>query len=40
LNETPPILLLAEPAAAAPLVAAIAAQAPDLKLLPFSRSLD
>ncbi len=35
-----PILLLAEPAAAAPLVAAIAVQAPDLKLLPYSRSLD
>lgn len=40
MNPTSPILLLAEPAAAAPLVAAIAAQAPDLKLLPFSRSLD
>src|SRR3990167_3237504 len=39
MKPTPPILLLADPAAAAPLVAAIAAQAPDLKLLPFSRSL-
>lgn len=40
MKPNPPILLLADPATAAPLVAAIAAQAPDLKLLPFSRSLD
>lgn len=34
-----PILLLADAAMAAPLVAAITAQAPDLKLLPYSRAL-
>ena len=38
--NTPPILLLADPAMAAPLVAAIAAQAPDLQLLPYGRNLD
>lgn len=35
-----PILLSADAAIAAPLVAALAAQAPDLQLLPYSRSLD
>lgn len=35
-----PILLSADAAIAAPLVAALAAQAPDLPLLPYSRSLD
>ena len=35
-----PILLLADPTMAAPLVAAIHLQAPDLKLLPYSRALD
>lgn len=34
-----PVLLLADAAMAAPLVAAITAQAPDLKLLPYSRTL-
>jgi len=40
MTQTPPILLLADPGMAAPLVAAIAAQAPELQLLPFSRQLD
>lgn len=40
MNPTTPILLLADPAMAAPLVAAIAAQAPTLTLLPYSRTLD
>ncbi len=40
MTPTPPILLLADPSMAAPLVAAIAAQAPELQLLPFSRQLD
>ena len=40
MTSTPPILLLADPSMAAPLVAAIAAQAPELQLLPFSRQLD
>lgn len=35
-----PILLLADAAMAAPLVAAIQAQAPELQLLPYSRTLD
>ena len=39
-NATAPVLLLADNPMAAPLVAALAAQAPDLKLLPFSRTLD
>jgi len=39
-NPTAPVLLLADNPMAAPLVAALAAQAPDLKLLPFSRTLD
>ena len=34
-----PVLLLADATMAAPLVAAITAQAPDLKLLPYSRTL-
>ena len=38
--KIPPVLLLADPGMAAPLVAAIAEQAPDLLLLPYSRSLD
>lgn len=40
MHDSPPILLLADPAMAAPLVAQIAAQAPELRLLPYSRSLD
>ena len=40
MSATPPILLLADAAMSAPLVAAIAAQAPELTLLPYSRSLD
>ncbi len=40
MTATAPILLAADAAMAAPLVAAIAAQAPDLQLLPYSRSLD
>ena len=40
MTSTPPILLLAEASMAAPLVAAITAQAPELQLLPFSRQLD
>ena len=40
MNTAAPILLLADPAMAAPLSAAIAAQAPELTLLPFSRALD
>jgi len=35
-----PILLLADPVMAAPIVAAVAAQAPGLQLLPYSRTLD
>ena len=38
--NTPPILLLADNAMAAPLVAAIADLAPDLRLLPYGRNLD
>jgi phosphoglycerate dehydrogenase-like enzyme len=37
---TAPILLSADAAIAAPLVNALAQQAPDLQLLPYSRSLD
>ena len=40
MNPDAPILLLADPAMAAPLVAAIHAQAPELHLLPYSRALD
>ena len=40
MNPTAPILLLADSPMAAPLVAAIAAQAPELTLLPYSRTLD
>ncbi len=40
MTATAPILLAADAAMAAPLVAAIAAQAPDLQLLPYSRQLD
>lgn len=40
MNSKAPILLLADPVMAAPLVAAINAQAPDLTLLPYSRKLD
>ena len=40
MNSPAPILLLADPAMAAPLVAAIAAQAPELQLLPYSRTLE
>jgi glyoxylate/hydroxypyruvate reductase len=36
----PPILLLADPAMAAPLVAQIARQAPELTVLPYSRAID
>ena len=38
--NTPPILLLADPGMAAPLVAAIADLAPNLQLLPYGRKLD
>ena len=40
MNPSPPILLLADAAMAAPLVAAIRDQAPELTLLAFSRTLD
>jgi len=40
MNTSAPVLLLADNPMAAPLVAALAAQAPDLLLLPFSRTLD
>ena len=40
MNTSAPILLCADAAIAAPLVNALAAQAPDLQLLPYSRSLD
>ena len=40
MNPQAPILLLADPTMAAPLVAAIARQAPELTLLPYSRALD
>ncbi len=40
MNPSAPILLLADAAMAAPLVAAIRAQAPELTLLAFSRTLD
>ena len=40
MNPQPPILLLADPAMAAPLVAAVHSQAPELTLLSYSRSLD
>ncbi len=40
MTSTAPILLAADATMAAPLVAAIAAQAPDLQLLPYSRKLD
>lgn len=40
MNPTAPILLLADPAMAAPLAAAIHSQAPELTLLTYSRSLD
>ena len=40
MNTTAPILLLADASMSAPLVAALQTQAPELKLLPYSRSLD
>lgn len=40
MHTTAPILLSADAVIAAPLVNALAQQAPDLKLLPYSRSLD
>ena len=40
MNTSAPILLCADAAIAAPLVNALAAQAPDLQLLPYSRGLD
>ncbi len=40
MNTSAPILLAADPAIAAPLVQALAQQAPELQLLPYSRSLD
>ena len=40
MNPTAPILLLADPAMAAPLAAAIQRQAPELTLLVYSRTLD
>ena len=39
-SDNPPVLLLADPVLAAPLVAALAEQAPGLALLPYSRALD
>jgi len=40
MNTTAPILLLADASMSAPLVAALQTQAPELALLPYSRSLD
>jgi glyoxylate/hydroxypyruvate reductase len=40
MTASAPILLSADAGIAAPIVAALAAQAPDLQLLPYSRSLD
>ena len=40
MNPSAPILLLADPAAAAPLAAALHSQAPELPLLTYSRTLD
>ena len=40
MNTTAPILLLADASMSAPLVAALQTQAPELELLPYSRSLD
>ena len=40
MNPNTPILLLADAAMAAPLVAAITALAPEVTLLPYSRTLD
>ena len=40
MNPDTPILLAADAGIAAPLLAALATQAPDLQLLPYSRKLD